>query len=83
MKQINTAYVSDKYQYTMGKSYLDCGKQEQIAVFNLFYRKAPENNNWAVVSGTEEVLEMIAALGTEQEDFYAKFLPGQDDTLLP
>ena len=78
MKQINTAYVSDKYQYTMGKSYLDCGKQEQIAVFNLFYRKAPENNNWAVVSGTEEVLEMIAALGTEQEEFYAKFLPGEE-----
>ena len=78
MDKINTAYVSDKYQYTMGKSYLDCGKQEQIAVFNLFYRKAPENNNWAVVSGTEEVLEMIAALGTEQEDFYAKFLPGEE-----
>ena len=78
MKQINNAYVSDKYQYTMGKSYLDCGKQEQIAVFNLFYRKAPENNNWAVVSGTEEVLEMIAALGTEEEEFYAKFLPGEE-----
>ena len=78
MKQINNAYVSDKYQYTMGKSYLDCGKQEQTAVFNLFYRKAPENNNWAVVSGTEEVLEMIAALGTEEESFYAKFLPGDE-----
>ena len=36
MNQINNAYVSDKYQYTMGKSYLDCGKQDQIAVFNLF-----------------------------------------------
>ena len=39
MNEINTAYVSDKYQYTMGKSYLDCGKEGQIAVFNLFYRK--------------------------------------------
>ena len=46
------SYCSDKYQYTMGKSFLDCGKAEQTAVFNLFYRKAPENNNWAVVSGT-------------------------------
>lgn len=32
-------------------------KGEQMAVFNLFYRKAPENNNWAVVSGTDEVVE--------------------------
>ena len=60
MDIINTAYVSDKYQYTMGKSYLDCGKDKQIAVFNLFYRKAPENNNWAVVSGTEEALVATA-----------------------
>lgn len=76
MDRINNAYVSDKYQYTMGKSYLDCGKQEQIAVFNLFYRKAPENNNWAVVSGTEEVIEMVKCLGSEPESFYEKFLPG-------
>ena len=78
MNQINNAYVSDKYQYTMGKSYLDCGKQDQIAVFNLFYRKAPENNNWAVVSGTEEVIEMVLKLGTEPESFYEKFLPGEE-----
>ncbi len=78
MNQINNAYVSDKYQYTMGKSYLECGKQDQIAVFNLFYRKAPENNNWAVVSGTEEVIEMVQSLGTEPEEFYEKFLPGED-----
>ena len=78
MNEINTAYVSDKYQYTMGKSYLDCGKEGQIAVFNLFYRKAPENNNWAVVSGTEEVIEMVLKLGTEPEEFYEKFLPGEE-----
>ena len=78
MDIINNAYVSDKYQYTMGKSYLECGKQNQIAVFNLFYRKAPENNNWAVVSGTEEVIEMVLALGSEPEEFYEKFLPGDE-----
>ena len=41
------AYCSDKYQYTMGKSFMECGNAEKPAVFNLFYRKAPENNNWA------------------------------------
>ena len=80
MDFINNAYVSDKYQYTMGKSYLECGKQNQMAVFNLFYRKAPENNNWAVVSGTEEVIQMVQALGTEPEEFYEKFLPGSPET---
>ena len=78
MDKLNTAYCSDKYQYTMGKSYLECGKDKEIATFNLFYRKAPENNNWAVVSGTEEGIQMVQKLGTEPEEFYEKFLPGDD-----
>ena len=73
---LNNAYCSDKYQYTMGKSYLETGKYRERAVFNLFYRKAPENNNWAVVSGTDEVIEMVSRLGTETPEFYEKFLPG-------
>ena len=74
----NTAYCSDKYQYTMGKSYFDSGMQDKIAVFNLFYRTAPDNNNWAVVSGVEEVLEMISGLGRMDERFFEKLLPGDD-----
>ena len=77
MDKLNNAYCSDKYQYTMGKSYLECGKDKEIATFNLFYRKAPENNNWAVVSGTEEVIEMIMKLGSEPEEFFERFLPGE------
>ena len=74
----NIAYCSDKYQYTMGKSFFDCGKAGQTAVFNLFYRKAPENNNWAVVSGVDEVLEMIAGLGGKEADWFERFLPGEE-----
>ena len=74
----NTAYCSDKYQYTMGKSYFDSGMKDKIAVFNLFYRTAPDNNNWAVVSGVEEVLEMISGLGRMDERFFEKLLPGDD-----
>jgi nicotinate phosphoribosyltransferase len=75
---LNHAYCSDKYQYTMGKSFYQCGRKDKVAVFNMFYRKAPENNNWAVVSGTEEVIEMIKGLGAENEAFFEKFLPGED-----
>ncbi|MBQ9185483.1 MAG: nicotinate phosphoribosyltransferase [Bacteroidales bacterium] len=71
------SYCSDKYQYTMGKSFLDCGKADETAVFNLFYRKAPENNNWAVVSGTQEIIDMVLNLGKMDEEFYEKFLPGE------
>lgn len=74
----NHAYCSDKYQYTMGKSFYDSGMKDQWAVFNMFYRKAPENNNWAVVSGTDEVIEMIGQLGKMDPEFFEKFLPGEE-----
>jgi len=74
----NYAYCSDKYQYTMGKSFYDSGMKDQKAVFNLFYRKAPENNNWAVVSGTDEVIEMVSGLGNMDPSFFEKFLPGEE-----
>jgi nicotinate phosphoribosyltransferase len=62
----------------MGKSFYDSGMKEQTAVFNMFYRKAPENNNWAVVSGTDEVIEMIENLGNMDPSFFEKFLPGEE-----
>ena len=74
----NYAYCSDKYQYTMGKSFYDSEMKDKTAVFNLFYRKAPENNNWAVVSGTDEVIEMVEHLGNMDPVFFEKFLPGEE-----
>ena len=75
---LNFAYCSDKYQYTLGKSFYDSGMKDKHAVFNLFYRKAPENNNWAVVSGTDEVVEMVENLGNMDPEFFEKFLPGEE-----
>ena len=74
----DSAYCSDKYQYTMGKSFFDCGMQDKTAIFNVFYRKAPENNNWAVVSGTDEVVEMIESLGGKPASYFEQFLPGEE-----
>lgn len=70
------SYCSDKYQYTMGKSFLECGMQNKRAYFNLFFRQAPDNNNWAVVSGIQEAVEMIKNLGGKDEKFFEEFLPG-------
>ena len=75
---LNISYCSDKYQYTMGKSFYDSGMKDKRAVFNLFYRKAPDTNNWAVVSGITEVLEVIKGLNCKDEHFFEQFLPGEE-----
>lgn len=75
---MNISYCSDKYQYTMGKSFYQYGMKDKMAVFNLFYREAPDKNNWSVVSGVREAIEMIKGLGTEPESFYERFIPGEE-----
>lgn len=76
--ELNVSYCSDKYQYTMGKSFYDNGMKDRRAIFNLFYRKAPDTNNWAVVSGVSEALKMIEGLGNADEHFFESFLPGEE-----
>ena len=62
----------------MGKSFFQEGMTDNIAIFNLFFRSAPDKNNWAVVSGTREALQMIKGLGSESEEFFEKFIPGEE-----
>lgn len=76
--ELNISYCSDKYQYTMGKSFYENEMKDKHAIFNLFYRKAPDKNNWSVVSGITEVLKMIKGLGQVDEQFFEQFLPGDD-----
>ena len=61
----------------MGKSFYETGRKDVRAVFNMFYRKAPENNNWAVCCGTEEAIECVLNLGKAEPSFFEKFLPGE------
>lgn len=75
--ELNISYCSDKYQYTMGKSFFEAGMKDKHAVFNLFYREAPDHNNWAVVSGISEVLEMIQGIGKADSRLFEEFLPGE------
>ena len=62
----------------MGKSFYQAGMKDKIAIFNLFFRDAPDKNNWAVVSGIRESLEMIGGIGSEKAAFFEKFIPGDE-----
>ncbi|MFA6676322.1 MAG: nicotinate phosphoribosyltransferase [Bacteroidales bacterium] len=75
---LDISYCSDMYQYTMGKSFYEEGRKDKKAIFNLFFRQAPDNNNWAVVSGIQEAIKMIKAVGNKPEDYFEQFLPSAE-----
>lgn len=66
---------SDLYQYTMGYAVQRAGLHNKKVTFNIFFRKAPCGNNWAVVSGITEVLELIKEMGKHPKEHFKKFLP--------
>lgn len=72
---MNTLLCSDKYQYTMGHTFVENGLADKPAIFNMFFRKAPDNNGFAVVSGITEVLDLVSQMGKYPKEYYKKFLP--------
>lgn len=46
-----------------------------MATFNMFFRKAPDGNGFAVVNGIKEVIEMTQEMGKYPKEYYKKFLP--------
>lgn len=72
---MNIFLCSDKYQYTMGHTFVENNMDKEIAVFNMFFRKAPDNNGFAVVSGIAEVVEMIKMMGKASVKDFMTFLP--------
>src|SRR5690554_1583227 len=71
--------LTDFYQLTMAYAYWKSGKAEQEAVFNLFFRKTPFNNGFAIAAGLEYVMDYCEKLSFEPEDLdYLREMKGTD-----
>lgn len=72
---------SDRYQYTESDIFLMEDMQDSIAVFDVFYRKTSDGG-FAVVSGVEEVLNLIDILNTtnseEKRKYFSTLLESED-----
>lgn len=72
---------SDRYQYTESDVFFQNKMEEKIAVFDVFFRKT-EDGGFAVVSGIEDVLELINILNTttyeEKKGYFKEVLEETD-----
>lgn len=55
----NKNLVMDYYQLTMAYSYFKQNKQNDIAYFDMFYRKNPDNGGYVISAGLDEVIDYI------------------------
>ncbi len=64
----NMSMLTDFYELTMGKGYLDQGLSGQIAYFDLFFRQVPEQGGYAIMAGVEQMIDYLKALHFTPED---------------
>jgi len=80
---MKTPLLTDLYQLTMGYGYWKQGTAEKRAVFHLFYRKAPFDQNAVISAGIRPAIEYLTNLEfTNEECAYLKSLNGADGKAL-
>ena len=69
----NYTLLTDEYEYTMASSYLDNNKEKEIAVFDVFFRRIPNNGGYAIMAGLDKIIPFIENLKfSEKEIDYFK-----------
>ena len=64
----NLSMVMDFYEMTMANGYFASRDTDTLAVFDVFYRKNPDNAGFAIFAGLEQIIDYINNLHFEEED---------------
>lgn len=71
----NLTLMTDFYQLTMMQGYYETNLHNKKAVFDMFYRKNPSGNGYAICCGLEQVVDYIKNINFDKEsiDYLRKF----------
>lgn len=64
----NYTMLCDFYELTMANGYYECGMKDDIAYFDMFFRTIPDNGGYALMMGTEQLIEYIKNLRFDDDD---------------
>ena len=72
----NLSLLTDFYELTMMQGFLSMGNANRNAVFDLYYRKNPFENGYAVFAGLEQAIDYVLNINFTDDDI--KFLREQN-----
>ena len=64
----NISMMMDLYEMTMANGYFASQKEPQKVVFDVFYRKNPDQGGYAIFAGLEQVIEYVENIHFDRED---------------
>lgn len=68
MNNRNLTMLVDFYEITMANGFFENGRGNEIAYFDMFFRKVPDNAGYAVMAGVQQLIEYIDSLSFTSED---------------
>ena len=60
--------LTDFYEITMANGYFKYNFQNKIAVFDMFFRKVPDNGGFAIMCGLKQVIDYLSDLKFTDDD---------------
>ena len=67
MNKRNLEMIADFYEFTMANGYLEKNMND-IAYFDVFFRKIPDNGGFAIFAGLEQIINFIKDFSFSKED---------------
>ena len=68
LKSVNLTMLVDFYELTMAHGYFENGMEDQIAYFDMFFRRVPDEGGFAIMAGLEQLIEYLKHLEFTDED---------------
>ena len=67
-KKMNLTMLTDFYEITMANGYFETGMADNIAYFDMFFRRVPDGGGYAIMAGVEQVIDYLKNLKFTEED---------------
>ena len=68
LKSVNLTMLVDFYELTMAHGYFENGMEDQIAYFDMFFRRVPDEGGFAIMAGLEQLIEYLKNLKFTDDD---------------
>lgn len=68
IEKLNLTMLTDFYEISMANGYFDSGMADDIAYFDMFFRRIPDGGGYAIMAGLEQVIEYLKGLKFTDED---------------
>jgi len=65
---MNYTLLTDFYEITMANGYFENGMQDEIAYFDMFFRRVPDSGGYAIMAGVEQVIDYLKNLKFDKDD---------------